>query len=272
MNSREIKDVVKEKYGQTVLRVTSGDNSCCSARTATVGCDPIISNLYEADDIAGLPAEAVEASLGCGNPTVLAELKEGETVLDLGSGGGIDVLLSAKRVGPTGKVYGLDMTDEMLALARENQRKAGVENVEFLKGEIENIPLPDNSVDVIISNCVINLSSDKDRVLAEAFRVLRPGGRLTVSDIVVRGEMPAAIRRSVELWIGCVAGALEDSEYREKLAKAGFEEIDLEPTRVYRVDDAREFLAEAGIDADAIGPQVDGKFMSAFVRARKPAR
>ena len=272
MNSREIKDVVKEKYGQTVLRVTSGDNSCCSARTATVGCDPIISNLYEADDIAGLPAEAVEASLGCGNPMVLAELKEGETVLDLGSGGGIDVLLSAKRVGPTGKVYGLDMTDEMLALARENQRKAGVENVEFLKGEIENIPLPDNSVDVIISNCVINLSSDKDRVLAEAFRVLRPGGRLTVSDIVVRGEMPAAIRRSVELWIGCVAGALEDSEYREKLAKAGFEEIDLEPTRVYRVDDAREFLAEAGIDADAIGPQVDGKFMSAFVRARKPAR
>jgi SAM-dependent methyltransferase len=272
MNSREIKDVVKEKYGQTALRVTSGDGSCCSARTATAGCDAITSNLYEADEIAGLPAEAVEASLGCGNPTVLAQLNPGETVLDLGSGGGIDVLLSARRVGPIGMVYGLDMTDEMLALARENQRKAGVENVEFLKGEIEDIPLPDNSVDVIISNCVINLSADKDRVLAEAFRVLRPGGRLAISDVVVRGEMPAAIRRSVELWIGCVAGALNEEEYREKLAKAGFEEIDLEPTRVYRVDDAREFLAGAGIDADAMGPQVDGKFMSAFVRARKPAR
>jgi SAM-dependent methyltransferase len=272
MNSHRIKDVVKEKYGRAALRITSGDSSCCIPRTATAGCDPITSNLYEADDIAGLPGEAVEASLGCGNPTVLAQLNPGETVLDLGSGGGIDVLLSARRVGPTGRAYGLDMTDEMLALARENQRKAGVENVEFLKGEIESIPLPDSSVDVIISNCVINLSSDKDRVLAEAFRVLRPGGRLAISDVVVRGEMPAAIRRSVELWIGCVAGALEQEEYLDKLAKAGFEEIDLEPTRVYRVEDAREFLAGAGLDADAIGPQVDGKFMSAFVRARKPTR
>jgi len=270
MNSHRIKDVVKEKYGRVALKVASGDSSCCSARTATAGCDPITSNLYEADAIAELPVETVEASLGCGNPTALAELKEGETVLDLGSGGGIDVLLSAKRVGPTGMAYGLDMTDEMLALARENQRKAGLENAEFLKGEIEQIPLPDNSVDVIISNCVINLSADKDRVLAEAFRVLRPGGRLAISDVVVRGEMPAAIRRSVELWIGCVAGALEQEEYRDKLAKAGFEEIDLEPTRVYRVEDAREFLAAAGIDAETIGSQVDGKFMSAFVRARKP--
>ena len=270
MNSHRIKDVVKEKYGRVALKVASGDSSCCSARTATAGCDPITSNLYEADAIAELPVEAVEASLGCGNPTALAELKEGETVLDLGSGGGIDVLLSAKRVGPTGMAYGLDMTDEMLALACENQRKAGLENAEFLKGEIEQIPLPDNSVDVIISNCVINLSADKDRVLAEAFRVLRPGGRLAISDVVVRGEMPAAIRRSVELWIGCVAGALEQEEYRDKLAKAGFEEIDLEPTRVYRVEDAREFLAAAGIDAETIGSQVDGKFMSAFVRARKP--
>jgi SAM-dependent methyltransferase len=271
MNSHEVKDVVKEKYGRAALGIASGDSSCCSTRPSTAWCDPITSNLYEADEIAGLPAEAVEASLGCGNPTVLAQLNPGETVLDLGSGGGIDVLLSARRVGPAGKVYGLDMTDEMLALARENQRKAGVENVEFLKGEIESIPLPDSSVDVIISNCVINLSSDKDRVLAEAFRVLRPGGRLAISDVVVRGPVPAQIRRSVELWIGCVAGALNDEEYRDKLAKAGFEEIDLEPTRVYRVEGAREFLAEAGIDADAIGPQVDGKFMSAFVRAKKPA-
>jgi arsenite methyltransferase len=272
MSDQNIKEIVKEKYGRAALRVASGDSSCCSPRTATAGCDPITSNLYGADEIAGLPAEAVEASLGCGNPTVLAQLNQGETVLDLGSGGGIDVLLSARRVGPTGRVYGLDMTDEMLPLARENQRKAGVENVEFLKGEIEDIPLPNSSVDVIISNCVINLSADKDRVLAEAFRVLRPGGRLAISDVVVRGEMPAAIRRSVELWIGCVAGALEEEEYRKKLAKAGFEEVDLEPTRVYRAEEAREFLAEAGIDADAIGPQVDAKFMSAFVRARKPAR
>jgi SAM-dependent methyltransferase len=270
MGDRNIKEIVKEKYGQAALTVASGVGSCCGAAPSSVECDPITSNLYGAGEIAGLPAEAVVASLGCGNPTALAQINAGETVLDLGSGGGIDVLLSARRVGPTGKVYGLDMTDEMLTLARENQRKAGVENVEFLKGEIEDIPLPDNSVDVIISNCVINLSADKDRVLAEAFRVLRSGGRLAVSDVVVRGEMPAAIRRSVELWIGCVAGALEEEEYRKKLAKAGFEEIDLEPTRVYRVEDAREFLAGAGIDADAIGPQVDGKFMSAFVRARKP--
>jgi SAM-dependent methyltransferase len=271
MSDRNIKEIVKEKYGRAALRIASGDNSCCSARTGTGECDPITSNLYEADDIAGLPADAVEASLGCGNPTVLAQLNPGETVLDLGSGGGIDVLLSARRVGPTGKVYGLDMTNEMLGLARENQRKAGVDNVEFLKGEIESIPLPDSSVDVIISNCVINLSSDKDRVLAEAFRVLRPGGRLAISDVVVRGEIPAAIRRSVELWIGCVAGALNDEEYRDKLAKAGFEEIDLEPTRVYRTEDAREFLASARLDADTIAPQMDGRFMSAFVRARKPA-
>jgi len=271
MSDRDIKQIVKQKYGDAARMVGRGKASCCGTETTTAGCNPITSNLYGDGEVTGLPAKAVAASLGCGNPTALAQLNPGEIVLDLGSGGGIDVLLSAKRVGPTGKAYGLDMTDEMLALARENQRKAGVENVEFLKGEIEDIPLPDNSVDVIISNCVINLSADKDRVLAEAFRVLRPGGRLAVSDVVVRGEMPAAIRRSVELWIGCVAGALDVEEYRDKLTKAGFEEVDLEPTRVYRVDDAREFLAGAGIDADAIGAQVDGKFMSAFVRARKPA-
>jgi ubiquinone/menaquinone biosynthesis C-methylase UbiE len=230
----------------------------------------VTENLYDASQTTGLPEGAVLASLGCGNPTGLAELHEGETVLDLGSGGGIDVLLSAKRVGPTGKAYGLDMTDEMLALARQNQQKAGVSNVEFLKGEIEAIPLPDRSVDVVISNCVINLSADKDRVLAEAFRVLRPGGRLAVSDVVVRGEVPAQIRRSVELWIGCVAGALEEGDYRAKLAKAGFEAIDVEPTRIYRTEDARAFLDREGIDAAAIAPAVDGKFMSAFVRARKP--
>ena len=271
MSDEPIKEIVKEKYGKAALRVTSGGSSCCGSTSSRGECDPITSNLYSGGETAGLPAEAVAASLGCGNPTALAELRPGETVLDLGSGGGIDVLLSAKRVGPAGKAYGLDMTDEMLALARENQRKAGVANVEFLKGEIEQIPLPDNSVDVIISNCVINLSADKDRVLAEAFRVLRPGGRVAVSDVVVRGEVPAAIRRSVELWIGCVAGALEEQEYREKLAKAGFEAIDVEPTRVYKVEDAREFLARAGMDAQTIAPQVDGKFMSAFVRARKPA-
>ena len=271
MSEESIKQVVKEKYGQAALRVTSGGSSCCGSASSRGQADPITSNLYGCGETAELPAEAVAASLGCGNPTALAELRPGETVLDLGSGGGIDVLLSAKRVGPAGKAYGLDMTDEMLALARENQRKAGVANVEFLKGEIEQIPLPDDSVDVIISNCVINLSADKDRVLAEAFRVLRPGGRFAVSDIVVRGEVPAAIRRSVELWIGCVAGALEEREYREKLAKAGFEAIDVEPTRVYKVEDAREFLARAGMDAQTIAPQVDGKFMSAFVRARKPA-
>jgi arsenite methyltransferase len=271
MSEQDIKEIVKEKYGKAALKVTSGTSSCCGTPSSRGECDPITSNLYTAAETTGLPGEAVAASLGCGNPAALAQLKAGETVLDLGSGGGIDVLLSARRVGPTGKAYGLDMTDEMLALARENQRKAGVENAEFLKGEIEQIPLPDNSVDVIISNCVINLSADKDRVLAEAFRVLKPGGRLAVSDVVVRGEVPSEIRRSVELWIGCVAGALDEQDYREKLAKAGFEAIDLEPTRVYRTEDAREFLAGAGLDADAIAPQVDGKFMSTFVRAKKPA-
>ncbi len=273
MAERELKDVVKEKYGQAALRVVSGQgSSCCGSASSRGAADPITSNLYGCGETAELPAEAVAASLGCGNPTALAELSPGEIVLDLGSGGGIDVLLSAKRVGPTGKAYGLDMTDEMLALAHENQKKAGVTNVEFLKGEIENIPLPDASVDVIISNCVINLSGDKDRVLAEAFRVLKPGGRLAVSDVVVRGEVPAVIRRSVELWIGCVAGALEEQEYRAKLARAGFASITVAPTRVYLVEDAREFLAGKGIDAAAIAPQVDGKFMSAFVRAVKPGR
>jgi SAM-dependent methyltransferase len=271
MADEKIKEIVKEKYGKAALRVTSGGSSCCGGASSRGTADPITSNLYASGETAELPAEAVAASLGCGNPTALAELRPGETVLDLGSGGGIDVLLSAKRVGQAGKAYGLDMTDEMLALARENQRKAGVTNVEFLQGEIESIPLPDDSVDVIISNCVINLSADKDRVLAEAFRVLRPGGRVAVSDVVVRGEVPEAIRRSVELWIGCVAGALEEREYRDKLAKAGFEAIEVEPTRVYKVEDAREFLAGSGIDAGAIAPHVDGKFMSAFVRARKPA-
>jgi len=277
MAERDIKQIVKVKYGQAALRVAASESSCCSASSACGSeasreADPITSNLYSDMETVGLPAEAVAASLGCGNPTALAELRLGETVLDLGSGGGIDVLLSARRVGPTGKAYGLDMTDEMLALARENQRKAGVDNVEFLRGEIEAVPLPDASVDVVISNCVINLSADKDRVFAEAFRVLRPGGRFAVSDVVVRGEVPADIRKSVELWIGCVAGALEADEYRAKLAKAGFEAIDLEPTRVYRVDDAREFLDREGIDAAAIAPAVDGKFMSAFIRARKPRR
>jgi SAM-dependent methyltransferase len=271
MADTDIKGIVKEKYAQAALRVVGGGGACCGSTSSGGECDPITSNIYTESETSGLPAEARAASLGCGNPTALAELAPGETVLDLGSGGGIDVLLSAKRVGPTGKAYGLDMTDEMLALARENQRKAGLANVEFLKGEIEQIPLPANSVDVIISNCVINLSADKDRVFAEAFRVLKPGGRLAVSDVVVRGEVPAAIRRSVELWIGCVAGALEEREYRDKLAAAGFEGIDLEPTRVYRVEDAREFLEGAGLDADAIAPQVDDQFMSAFVRARKPA-
>jgi SAM-dependent methyltransferase len=270
MADPDIKQVVKEKYARAALRVTGGGSSCCGSSASAGECDPITSNIYSTGETAGLPAEATAASLGCGNPTALAELKAGEIVLDLGSGGGIDVLLSARRVGPTGRAYGLDMTDEMLALARENQRKAGVENVEFLKGEIEQIPLPDASADVIISNCVINLSADKDRVLAEAFRVLKPGGRFAVSDVVVRGEVPAQIRRSVELWIGCVAGALEEDEYRAKLGKAGFEAIEIEPTRIYRVEDARDFLAGAGMDVAAIAPQVDGKFMSAFVRARKP--
>jgi SAM-dependent methyltransferase len=266
----EIKEIVKEKYGQAALRVSTGGSSCCGAAAAVDCCDPITSELYDASQTAELPPEAVKASLGCGNPTALAELKPGETVLDLGSGGGIDVLLSARRVGLAGKAYGLDMTDEMLALARENQRKAGVANVEFLKGEIENIPLPDNSVDVIISNCVINLSGDKDKVLREAFRVLKPGGRFAVSDVVVRGEVPAEIRRSVELWIGCVAGALEESDYRSKLATAGFESIGIEPTRIHTVDDARQFLAGQGFDVERIAAQVDGKFISAFIRAVKP--
>jgi len=270
MSTEGVKEIVKEKYGQIALQVTSGGKGCCGSTSACGGSDPITSNLYGAEDTDALPPEAVLASLGCGNPTALAQLNPGETVLDLGSGGGIDVLLSAKRVGPRGKAYGLDMTDEMLALARENQRKAGVENVEFLKGEIEHIPLPDNSVDVIISNCVINLSADKDRVLTEAFRVLKPGGRFAVSDVVVRGEVPAAIRRDVERWIGCVAGALEEQEYRTKLARVGFTDIDLEPTRIYRIEEAREFLTGRNIDVDTIAPQVEGKFMSAFVRARKP--
>jgi arsenite methyltransferase len=268
--TNDIKDVVKEKYGQAALRVTSGGSSCCGA-TVNSGCDdPITSNLYDPSQAEQIPEKALLASLGCGNPTALAELKPGETVLDLGSGGGIDVLLSAKRVGPTGKAYGLDMTDEMLALANENKRNAGVENVEFLKGEIEHIPLPDNSIDVIISNCVINLSADKDRVLREAFRVLKPGGRFAVSDVVTRGEMPDEVRKSVLLWVGCVAGALEESDYRSKLTTAGFEKIEIEPTRIYRVEDAREFLSGQNIDVDAIALQVDGKIMSAFVRAAKP--
>src|ERR1039457_1842651 len=269
MPTENITEAVKEKYGQAALRVVSGaKNSCCGGAPADPHCaDPITANLY-GSEIGELPGAAVLASLGCGNPTALAQLNPGETVLDLGSGGGIDVLLSARRVGPTGKAYGLDMTGEMLALAEENKRKAGVMNVEFLKGEIENIPLPDNSVDVIISNCVINLSANKDRVLSEAFRVLKPGGRFAVSDVVTKGEMLPEIRKSVLLWVGCVAGALEENEYRGKLAQAGFENIELEPTRVYRVEDAREFLSGEGIDVEAIASQVDGKFMSAFIRAR----
>jgi arsenite methyltransferase len=271
MNRETIKDAVKEKYGQAALNARVGKSTCCGAGPVRQdACDPITSNLYEIGQTSELPEAAVLASLGCGNPTALAELKPGETVLDLGSGGGIDVFLSAKRVGPSGKAYGLDMTDEMLNLAHENQRKAGVQNVEFLKGEIESIPLTDNSVDVIISNCVINLSADKDRVLREAFRVLRPGGRFAVSDVVVRGEVPAEIRRSIELWAGCVAGALEESEYRGKLAAAGFESIDIEPTRVYRLEDARQFWTEQGADVEAMARAVDGKFMSSFIRASKP--
>jgi 2-polyprenyl-3-methyl-5-hydroxy-6-metoxy-1,4-benzoquinol methylase len=268
----ELKEVVREKYGEAALRVRLGGSSCCGASAALENCcDPITSNLYDAAQTGSLPEDAVLASLGCGNPTALAELKAGETVLDLGSGGGIDVLLSARRVGPAGKAYGLDMTDEMLSLARDNQRKAGVENVEFLKGEIEHIPLPDNSVDVIISNCVINLSGDKDRVLREAFRVLKPGGRFAVSDVVTRGEVPSGVRENMLLWVGCIAGALDDYQYVAKLAKAGFDAIDIEPTRVYNIEDARTFLSGQGVDVDAIAPQVEGKFMSAFIRATKPA-
>jgi arsenite methyltransferase len=273
MSNPGIKEVVREKYGEAALRVHHGGSSCCGASpVAGTGCDPITSNLYDASQANQIPAEALLASLGCGNPTALASLRPGEVVLDLGSGGGIDVLLSAKRVGPAGKAYGLDMTDEMLALANENKRKAGVQNVEFLKGEIEHIPLPDNSVDVVISNCVINLSADKDLVLREAFRVLKPGGRFAVSDVVTRGPMLPEIRKNVLLWVGCIAGALEESEYRGKLASAGFEQIDVEPTRIYRNEDAREFLSGQNIDVDAIAPQVDGKFMSAFVRAVKPQK
>jgi SAM-dependent methyltransferase len=269
----EIKEIVKEKYGQAALRVTTGGSSCCGASARLDGCsvDPITANLYDAGQTGQLPEEAVLASLGCGNPTALAKLSPGETVLDLGSGGGIDVLLSARRVGPTGKAYGLDMTVEMLALARENQRKAGIGNAEFLQGEIESIPLPDNSVDVVISNCVINLSADKDKVLREAFRVLRPRGRLALSDVVVRGEVPEQVRRSMEMWVGCIAGALREYEYVAKLARAGFEAIDLEPTRVYSIEDARQFLTGEGVDVDAMAPAVQNKFMSAFIRAVKPS-
>jgi len=265
----DTKTMVQEKYGAAARQVReSGSVACCDPGLRC--CDPITTNLYNEAEKSGLPASAVLASLGCGNPTALIELKAGETVLDLGSGGGIDVLLSAKRVGPAGKAYGLDMTDDMLALARENQRQAGVENVEFLKGEIESIPLLDNSVDVVISNCVINLSADKDGVLREAFRVLKPGGRFAVSDVVVRGEVPEEVRKSMLLWVGCVAGALEEKEYSAKLAGAGFTGISIEPTRVYSVEDSRTFLVEAGIDADRLASQIDGKFMSAFIRATKP--
>jgi ubiquinone/menaquinone biosynthesis C-methylase UbiE len=279
MGGTDIKEIVKEKYGEAARRVAAGETGCCGGTSCCGGSaaegipsarDPITSGLYGADERALLPTAAVNASLGCGNPTALAELREGETVLDLGSGGGIDVLLSARRVGPSGKVYGLDMTDEMLELARENQRISGIQNVEFLKGDLEEIPLPAGSVDVIISNCVINLSADKDRSLREAFRVLKPGGRFAVSDVVVRGEVPAAIRRSVELWIGCVAGALEEKEFERKLRDAGFTDVEIVPTRIYGVEDARDFLAEAGLDV-SIAKQADGKFMSAFVRATKPS-
>jgi arsenite methyltransferase len=274
----EVKEIVQEKYGEAARRVIDGkglpapccsETACCGG-SAAASCDPITSNLYDDAQASQIPEMALKASLCCGNPTALAELKAGETVLDLGSGGGIDVLLSARRVGPTGKAYGLDMTDDMLALARENQREAGVENVEFLKGEIEHIPLPDNSVDVIISNCVINLSGDKDQVLREAFRVLKPGGRLAVSDVVTRGEVPEEVRKNMLLWVGCIAGAMQDGEYVAKLTAAGFGSIEMEPTRVYDIEDARAFLSGEGVDVDAIAPQVEGKFMSAFVRATKP--
>jgi len=273
MSTDQLRDIVKEKYAGAALRAQAEKASCCSTGAGQSSCcDPITSGLYSEQESGEVPELAIRASLGCGNPTALAELKPGEVVLDLGSGGGIDVLLSAKRVGPTGKAYGLDMTDEMLALARENQRKAGVANADFLKGEIENIPLPDNSVDVVISNCVINLSGDKDRVLREAFRVLKPGGRFAVSDVVVTGEVPAEVRKNVELWIGCIAGALRDTEYISKLESAGFEQIQVEPTRIYDVTDARQFLTAQGIDVNSVAPQMEGKFMSAFVRASKPAR
>ncbi len=272
MSSENIREAVKERYGAAALQVVDGaKKGCCGTGLGSSCADPISRDLYDGAQVSELPETAVLASLGCGNPTALAELKPGEVVLDLGSGGGIDVLLSARRVGPTGKAYGLDMTDEMLALANANKAKAGVANVEFLKGEIESIPLPDNTVDVIISNCVINLSADKPRVLAEAFRVLKPGGRFAVSDVVTHGAMLPEIRKSVLLWVGCIAGALEENEYRARLAEAGFGSIEIEPTRVYRVEDARPFLEEQGINVDAIAAQVDGKFMSAFIRAVKPS-
>ena len=270
MSELNIQEAVKQKYGEAARQAAGSGTACCGGGAELSGCDPITKDLYTDAEKGALPEKAVGASLGCGNPTALAKLKPGEIVLDLGSGGGIDVILSARRVGPTGKVYGLDMTDEMLALARENQEKAAVTNVEFLKGAIESVPLPDNSVDVIISNCVINLSGDKDRVLAEAFRVLKPAGRFAVSDVVVRGEVPSDIRKSMELWVGCIAGALEENEYREKLARAGFESIEVEATRVYRAGEAREFLEAAGVDPEIVGPQIEGKFISAFVRAAKP--
>lgn len=266
-----LREEVKRKYGHAAQAVASSGKAVCCSDTGLRCCDPITANLYSQVDAAAIPEKALLASLGCGNPTALIELKAGDVVLDLGSGGGIDVLLSARRVGPTGKAYGLDMTDEMLALARENQQQAGVENVEFLKGEIENIPLPDGSVDVVISNCVINLSADKSRVLREAFRVLRPGGRFAVSDVVVRGEVPEEVRRNLMLWVGCLAGALEEQDYRARLAAAGFTDIQVEPTRVYSIEDARQFLTEAGMDVDAIATQVEGRFVSAFLRATRPA-
>jgi len=275
MSAEDVREIVKEKYGRAATRAASGQGSaCCGSSPASSmnGCDPITSNLYGVAEADSVPEGALRASLGCGNPTLLAKLQLGETVLDLGSGGGIDVLLSARRVGPTGRAFGLDMTDEMLALAEENRRKSGLTNVEFLKGEIENIPLPDNNVDVIVSNCVINLSGDKDRVLQEAFRVLKPGGRLAISDVVVLGEVPHEIRHNMELWVGCVAGALTDVDYRDKLQTAGFEAIEIEPTRIYNIADAREFLGAAGLDVNTIASQVEGKFISAFVRAQKPAK
>jgi arsenite methyltransferase len=271
MSQQNLQEAVKEKYGAAAKQAAAGGVATCGGGADLSCCDPITKDLYDSSQIAGVPPKAVAASLGCGNPTALAQLQPGETVLDLGSGGGIDVLLSAKRVGPAGKAYGLDMTDEMLALARENQKKSGLTNVEFLKGAIESIPLPDNSVDVIISNCVINLSGDKDRVIREAFRVLKPGGRFAVSDVVVRGDVPAEIRKSMELWVGCIAGALEEYEYRDKLFTAGFESIDIEPTRIYKSEEACDFLAAAGLDPEKVGPEIDGKFISAFVRAVKPA-
>src|SRR5450631_189487 len=266
----QVKEEVKQKYGSAARSVSDSGTfqACCDPGLRC--CDPITTNLYSAHERGMIPEKAVLASLGCGNPTALIELKPGEVVLDLGSGGGIDVLLSAQRVGPTGKAYGLDMTDDMLALARANQRQAGIENAEFLKGEIESIPLPDNSVDVIISNCVINLSADKSRVLREAFRVLKPGGRFAVSDVVVRGDVPEAVRKNVLLWVGCIAGALKDTEYIASLTEAGFESVEIEPTRIYNIEDARAFLTSEGVDVNAIAPQVEGKFMSAFVRATKP--